>query len=416
MVEVVLPHIQAPEVGVTPERDPEHVVGLPLVPVGRRIDICDRLDHRLLALDDRLDPHLSTAQIQQLVGQLEGPLPVHHRDEREVQDAKGLERGREHRWQVLRPYPNQHQVPLDRGVLEPVAVPEAVQVARETGIQIPLRERYGHLGGSLRVGGLLRGAVLLAVRRRLLGGLLLLRLLLELLLDLRGDPADVRLGGGRHTSTLEDVGAFEWPYPFEAGSLALANPRVFTLGQVLVDGTVFVYERGPRPVVADLLVALYLLLERHDPEDERLWTRRTTWHVDIDGYHPVGAHEHRITVQERAARDRAGPHRYYPLGLGHLLVETGHPLGHLGRDGARDDHYVGLPRGGREETGAEAVEVVVGHAGRHHLYGATGQAELQRPERVLAGPVEQLVRARGYEVRLVELLHHTHLRAPFFQA
>ena len=47
---------------------------------------------------------------------------------------------------------------------------------------------------------------------------------------------------------------------------------------------------------------------------------------------------------------------------------------------------------------------------------AAGQAELQRPERVLAGPVEEFVRARSYQVRFVELLHHTHLRAPFFHA
>ena len=204
--------------------------------------------------------------------------------------------------------------------------------------------------------------------------------------------------------------------PSRRGALPSLIPVYSRSGRYSLDGAVLVDERGAGPLVADLLVALYLLLERHDAEDERLGTRRTSWHVHVHRDHPVGPHEHRIAVEERPAGDGAGAHRYHPLGLGHLLVEAGHPLGHLGRDGARDDHDVGLPRRGREETGAETVQVVVGHARGHHLYGATGEPELKRPQRVLAGPVEELVRARGYDVRLVELLHHTHLRAPFFQA
>src|SRR5215210_2131001 len=39
-------------------------------------------------------------------------------------------------------------------------------------------------------------------------------------------------------------------------------------------------------------------------------------------------------------RWRAGTHRYDPLGLGHLPVEPGHPLCHLPREGAGDDHDV----------------------------------------------------------------------------
>src|SRR5215210_592436 len=113
-------------------------------------------------------------------------------------------------------------------------------------------------------------------------------------------------------------------------------------------------------------------------------------------------------------RWRAGTHRYDPLGLGHLPVEPGHPLCHLPREGAGDDHDVSLPWGGREGAGAETV--VVGHAGGHHLDGATREPELQGPQGVLPGPVEQLVRTRRYHVRLVELLHYTHLRAPFIQA
>src|SRR4028119_2245908 len=103
-----------------------------------------------------------------------------------------------------------------------MAVVEAVEVAREAGLQAPLRQHYGHLCRSLRISGLLGGAVLLAVglgggRRGpafggfLFGRLLRLGLLLELLLDVGRDPTDVRLGGGRHARALEDVGSIWWP-------------------------------------------------------------------------------------------------------------------------------------------------------------------------------------------------------------
>src|ERR671912_900248 len=56
VVEVVLPHVRPTQIGMAGESDPEHVVGLPLVPVGRGITPRDRPDHRLLTLDGRLDP------------------------------------------------------------------------------------------------------------------------------------------------------------------------------------------------------------------------------------------------------------------------------------------------------------------------------------------------------------------------
>src|SRR5919107_5649139 len=97
VVEVVLPHVRPPQVGMPRKGDPEHVVGLPLVPVGRRIDPRDRPDHRLLALDGRPDPYGSPTKIYELVGQLERALPIDDRDKRQVRDAESLPRGREHR-------------------------------------------------------------------------------------------------------------------------------------------------------------------------------------------------------------------------------------------------------------------------------------------------------------------------------
>src|SRR5919112_3472012 len=77
VVEVVLPHVQPPQVRVPLEGDAEHVVSLPLVPVGSRVDPGYRVYNRLLTLNDRLDPDLPAAQIEQLVRKLERSLPVH---------------------------------------------------------------------------------------------------------------------------------------------------------------------------------------------------------------------------------------------------------------------------------------------------------------------------------------------------
>src|SRR5829696_4303894 len=90
VVEVVLPHVSPPQVGMPRKRHPEHVVGLTLVPVGRGIYVGDRPDHRLVALDGRPDPDRSAAKIYELVGQLERALPVHDRDEREVREPEPL--------------------------------------------------------------------------------------------------------------------------------------------------------------------------------------------------------------------------------------------------------------------------------------------------------------------------------------
>jgi hypothetical protein len=86
VVEVVLPHVQPPQVRMPLEGHPEHVVSLPLVPVGGGIDPRHRVYDRLLALDLGLDPHDPAAQVKQLVRKLEKPLPIHDRDVREVHD------------------------------------------------------------------------------------------------------------------------------------------------------------------------------------------------------------------------------------------------------------------------------------------------------------------------------------------
>src|SRR5918993_2789433 len=67
VVEVVLPHVRTPEIGMTRESDPEHVVGLPLVPVGRRITPRDCPDDGFVTLDCRLDPDGGPPEVHQFI-------------------------------------------------------------------------------------------------------------------------------------------------------------------------------------------------------------------------------------------------------------------------------------------------------------------------------------------------------------
>src|SRR5919112_2647530 len=97
VVEVVLPHVQPPQVRVPLEGNPEHVVRLPLVPIGSRVDPARRVYYRLLTFDRGLDPNLSATQIQKFVDQLERTNPIYDRDEREVQDPEVLSCGCQHR-------------------------------------------------------------------------------------------------------------------------------------------------------------------------------------------------------------------------------------------------------------------------------------------------------------------------------
>src|SRR5215218_9738398 len=240
VVEVVLPHVRSAQVGMTGEGDPEHVVGLPLVPVGRRVDARDRPYNWLIPLDGGLDPHHGSAEVNELVGELEGALPVDDGDEREVRDAQSLAGRRQDSRNVLLTGYDPHHIADDLRFLEPVAVAEAVEVAPQPALEVPFRQREGHLSVLLAIGLAVALATGFAVRLCRLSGLLL-----EPLLHLGRDPTDVRLGGRRHASTFEDVGALERSYSFEAGRLARADLRVLTLGQVLVDGAVFVNERGP---------------------------------------------------------------------------------------------------------------------------------------------------------------------------
>src|SRR5918994_354594 len=122
VVEVVLPHVRPPQVGMTRESDPEHIVGLPLVPVGRRIGARDRPYNGLITLDGCLDPDGGPAEVYELVGKLEVALPVDDRDKREVRNAKCLAGRRQHGRNVIFLRDDPHHAVYDLRLFEAVAV------------------------------------------------------------------------------------------------------------------------------------------------------------------------------------------------------------------------------------------------------------------------------------------------------
>src|SRR5215218_6872797 len=181
VVEVVLPHVCPPQIRMSRKSDPEHVVSLPLVPVGRGIDAGDRPDHRLITLNGRLDPDRAPTKVHELIRQLERALPIYNRDKREVRDAERLSRGREHGRNVSGARHDPHHVVQDFGLFQVMPVVETIEVALQPGPEIPLRKRHSHLGILLAVGAAVPGRANLRCLRLGFRRFPSLRLFLELL-------------------------------------------------------------------------------------------------------------------------------------------------------------------------------------------------------------------------------------------
>src|ERR671913_560324 len=156
VVEVVLPHVRPTQIGMAGESDPEHVVGLPLVPVGRRVDAGDRPYNGLVSLNGGPDPHRGPAEVHELVSELERSLPVDYRDKREVRDAQGLAGRRQHGGNVFFSGDDPHHIADYLRLFEAVTVTEAIEVALQPALEVPFRQREGHLSVLLALGALLR--------------------------------------------------------------------------------------------------------------------------------------------------------------------------------------------------------------------------------------------------------------------
>ena len=159
--------------------------------------------------------------------------------------------------------------------------------------------------------------------------------------------------------------------------------------------------RGRSAPVSCLLVDF--LLQHHEGVDQRLGPRRAAGDVDVHRDVTVDALEHVVALLERAAGDGAGAHGDDVFRLGHLVVEADDLRRHFLGDGAGDDHQVRLARRGPEDLRAEAGEVVARHGGGDHLDGAAGEAELQRPDGILAAPVVEILEGGREDSLLAQL-------------
>ena len=156
-----------------------------------------------------------------------------------------------------------------------------------------------------------------------------------------------------------------------------------------------------------------LLVQGEDGVEERLGARGAARCVHVDGDDLVHALDDGVVV-EHAPRGRAHPHGDHPLGLHHLVVDLAEDRGHLLRHPPGHDHEVGLAGRGPEHLHAEAADVEVRRAHRHHLDGAARQAERDRPDAVAARPLDQVLEPTGEEI-VLEVLE-AHADAPRYAA
>src|SRR5262245_15075689 len=139
-----------------------------------------------------------------------------------------------------------------------------------------------------------------------------------------------------------------------------------------------------------------LVLQLHEPVDDRFRPRRAARNVYVDGNDGVDALHGRVVVIE-AAGARADAEGHHPLRLRHLLVDALEDRRHLVRDRADHEQHVGLARRETRQPGAEAVDVVMRARGRHVLHATARGHERVLEDGILAGPADGLVEPRREE-------------------
>lgn len=82
----------------------------------------------------------------------------------------------------------------------------------------------------------------------------------------------------------------------------------------------------------------------------------------------------------------ARAHGNHPSRIRHLIVDLAEGWRHFVRQSSRNNHDIGLSWRGTEND-AEAILVVSGGRQVHHLDGAAGETESERPEGALTCPI-----------------------------
>ena len=154
-----------------------------------------------------------------------------------------------------------------------------------------------------------------------------------------------------------------------------------------------VEDAAPRALLHDFF------LQQHQAVLYGLGAGRAPGDVHVHRHDLVNALDHAVNVVHAAAVG-AGAHGHDPLGLRHLLVKPQHHRGDFFKKRAGDDQEVRLPGRAPEDLGPEPGQVVAGGKHRGHFDEAAGQAEKQRPQTVLPGPVDDQVNAAQDRVGL----------------
>ena len=159
---------------------------------------------------------------------------------------------------------------------------------------------------------------------------------------------------------------------------------------------------------------------------KRLGPRRTAGNEHVHRQIPVNAFEHVVALLERPAGNGARAHGNDVFRLGHLVVKPHHLRRHFLGHRAGHNHQVRLPRRGPEHLRPKPRQVEPRHGRRNHFDGAAGQAKGQRPHRVRAPPVIQVLQGRQIDALFLSSLLrpssimanqiHFQVRTPFRQA
>src|SRR6185437_8479494 len=154
--------------------------------------------------------------------------------------------------------------------------------------------------------------------------------------------------------------------------------------------------QGP-PLLADRL------LQQNETFKQSIRARRTARHVDVHRQEAVNALDDAVDVVH-APGVRAGAHRDDPARLHHLVIEALDDRRHLEKYRTGNDNEVGLPRRRAQYLRAETSDVVLARECGGHLDVAAGQTEIERPDRVLLTPGDDVLQPRQNEMTFDRLI------------
>jgi hypothetical protein len=111
------------------------------------------------------------------------------------------------------------------------------------------------------------------------------------------------------------------------------------------------------PVYQSSLRLVDLLLQLQQPIQKRFCCWWATWHIHINRDNAVAASHDGVGIVIIASAVRAAPHRYYPSGLRHLVVNLAQRRSHFVRQCASHNHHIRLSRRGPEDD-TEAIKII----------------------------------------------------------